>query len=214
MSASPSGATATALPASRLSLRLACQQRVVGACDSTWARRGNRRDETRPDLLLLDIALPDLSGLDVCREVRRRRGCLRCGPSVAVKRPTDGSSSTLPCTSSGAPCERNCKATAGLPSQAPRGVGSRSPFRRETSSSCLRSGMRSARPRVAAQLALLVVESTDVGTPNQLFSSSAAHRVLPGEESAEGRGHQPGRAPERPARRAFPVTRTSAPAGG
>lgn len=33
---------------------------------------------------------------------------------------------------------------------------------------------------------------------HQLLSSSAAHRVLPDEESAERRGHQPGRAPERP----------------
>lgn len=33
-------------------------------------------DERRPDLVLLDVGLPDLSGLDVCRELRRRPGYL------------------------------------------------------------------------------------------------------------------------------------------
>src|SRR4051812_23695947 len=28
--------------------------------------------ERRPDLVLLDVGLPDLSGYDVCREIRRR----------------------------------------------------------------------------------------------------------------------------------------------
>ena len=56
----------------------------------------NSLKKTPPDLLLLDLMLPKLSGLDICREIRRddslnrlpilmltargRRGGSRCGP--------------------------------------------------------------------------------------------------------------------------------------
>ncbi len=33
-------------------------------------------NERRPDLVLLDVGLPDLSGLDVCHEIRRLPGYL------------------------------------------------------------------------------------------------------------------------------------------
>ena len=51
----------------------------------------------RPDLVLLDIGLPDGSGLDVCRELRssssRRAGRRRTGSSGSSSAPTTTSSS-------------------------------------------------------------------------------------------------------------------------
>ena len=32
-------------------------------------------DETDPDILLLDLMLPKMSGIDVCRNIRTRRPC-------------------------------------------------------------------------------------------------------------------------------------------
>jgi two-component system, OmpR family, alkaline phosphatase synthesis response regulator PhoP len=60
-------------PAVRLSLRLTCQKEgfeVAEAADGLGAFSEFARD--RPDLVLLDLMLPGLSGLDVCRELRQR----------------------------------------------------------------------------------------------------------------------------------------------
>jgi two-component system response regulator DevR len=44
---------------------------VVGAC-GTAAEAVRRIPDTRPDVVLLDVRLPDGSGIEVCREVRSR----------------------------------------------------------------------------------------------------------------------------------------------
>ena len=43
--------------------------RVVAACDGTTARE--LAAELEPELIFLDVNLPDLSGLEVCRRLRR-----------------------------------------------------------------------------------------------------------------------------------------------
>ena len=43
---------------------------------TTGADALQRVDERPPDLVLLDVGLPDVSGLDVCAEIRRRPGYL------------------------------------------------------------------------------------------------------------------------------------------
>jgi DNA-binding response OmpR family regulator len=45
--------------------------------------------EQPPDLLLLDIGLPDLSGLEVCREIRRRPGYLPIVMLTGLDSPAD-----------------------------------------------------------------------------------------------------------------------------
>jgi two-component system, OmpR family, response regulator RegX3 len=44
---------------------------VVVAADGAEARAAVRRD--RPDLVLLDVMLPDISGIELCREIRAER---------------------------------------------------------------------------------------------------------------------------------------------
>ncbi|HEU5315481.1 MAG TPA: response regulator transcription factor [Chloroflexota bacterium] len=60
-------------PALRLVTRLACEGagfRVREAATGADALR--LTDERRPDLVLLDLMLPDMDGFDVCRALRRR----------------------------------------------------------------------------------------------------------------------------------------------
>ena len=60
-------------PAVRLSLRLTCQKEgfeVAEVADGSAALAAFTRG--RPDLVLLDLMLPGLSGFDVCRELRHR----------------------------------------------------------------------------------------------------------------------------------------------
>ena len=60
-------------PAVRLSLRLLCQREGFAVVE---AESGSQAlalfEEARPDLVVLDLMLPGLDGLDVCRHVRRR----------------------------------------------------------------------------------------------------------------------------------------------
>ena len=57
-----------------------------GAHPGTEAIRG--ADALRPDLLLLDISLPDVSGLDVLHELRHGRGL--CVDVIAITLPPSG----------------------------------------------------------------------------------------------------------------------------
>ena len=50
---------------------------VVGEA-TTAAQALGRIDATQPDVVLLDVRLPDGSGIDVCREVRSRYPAIRC----------------------------------------------------------------------------------------------------------------------------------------
>lgn len=59
-------------PSIRLGLRAACQREGFGTFEAGTgeeALASVRRD--LPDLVLLDLMLPDTNGLDVCREIRR-----------------------------------------------------------------------------------------------------------------------------------------------
>ena len=58
-------------PAIRLLLRLTLEEagyRVIEAADGAAALQATRQQ--RPDLVLLDVALPGLSGIEVCRRLR------------------------------------------------------------------------------------------------------------------------------------------------
>ena len=79
MSAAPGGAEKPDIllvedePALRLVTRMACENagfRVREAATGADALR--LTDTQRPDLVLLDLMLPDMDGFDVCRELRRR----------------------------------------------------------------------------------------------------------------------------------------------
>jgi len=50
---------------------------VVGEA-STAAQAVGRIDATHPDVVLLDVRLPDGSGIDICRDVRSRYPDIRC----------------------------------------------------------------------------------------------------------------------------------------
>jgi len=50
---------------------------VVGEA-STVAQAWGRIVATRPDIVLIDVGLPDGSGIDLCREVRRRYADVQC----------------------------------------------------------------------------------------------------------------------------------------
>jgi len=50
---------------------------VVGEA-TTAAQALGRIDATQPDVVLLDVRLPDGSGIDVCRDVRSRYPAIRC----------------------------------------------------------------------------------------------------------------------------------------
>ena len=56
----------------RKSVRLACEKEGYLVQESeTGADALQRIDSFRPDIVLLDLMLPDISGFDVCRDIRR-----------------------------------------------------------------------------------------------------------------------------------------------
>jgi DNA-binding response OmpR family regulator len=60
-------------PAVRLSLRLMCQREGFAVVEATSGPQGLALfEEARPDLVLLDLMLPGMDGLEVCRALRRR----------------------------------------------------------------------------------------------------------------------------------------------
>src|SRR6266542_75573 len=60
-------------PAVRLSLRLACQKEGFEVVESASGQEALEEvARQRPDLILLDLMLPGMSGFDVCRSVQRR----------------------------------------------------------------------------------------------------------------------------------------------
>jgi DNA-binding response OmpR family regulator len=56
----------------RKAIRMACEKEGYEVVEAENGTEGLRLSETsRPDLMLLDLMLPDISGFDVCREVRK-----------------------------------------------------------------------------------------------------------------------------------------------
>jgi DNA-binding response OmpR family regulator len=59
------------------------------ACAATGAEALAEVEDRRPDLVLLDVGLPDISGLDVCRAIRRKPGHLPVIMLTALDTPED-----------------------------------------------------------------------------------------------------------------------------
>ena len=56
----------------RKAIRLACEKEGYEVIEAENGNEGLRQSEAgRPDLILLDLMLPDVSGFDVCREIRK-----------------------------------------------------------------------------------------------------------------------------------------------
>jgi len=56
----------------RKAIRMACEKEGYEVVEAENGMEGLRLTETaKPDLLLLDLMLPDVSGFDVCREIRK-----------------------------------------------------------------------------------------------------------------------------------------------
>jgi DNA-binding response OmpR family regulator len=56
----------------RKAIRMACEKDGYEVVEAATGAEGLRLvEEAKPDLLLLDLMLPDISGFDVCREVRQ-----------------------------------------------------------------------------------------------------------------------------------------------
>jgi len=65
-------------PAVRLSLRLLCQREGLVVVEATDGHQALALlDDASPDLVVLDLMLPGLGGLEVCRAIRRRQGTAR-----------------------------------------------------------------------------------------------------------------------------------------
>ncbi|HEY3227441.1 MAG TPA: response regulator [Planctomycetota bacterium] len=64
-------------------LERALEDRYDVATAATALEAATRLPEFRPDLVLLDVRLPDVSGLEVCRHFRGRRGSSR-RPAIVV----------------------------------------------------------------------------------------------------------------------------------
>jgi two-component system response regulator RegX3 len=60
-------------PAVRLSLRLMCQKEGVEVLEAPTGPQALASLEGTPDLVLLDLMLPGMDGLEVCRRMRRER---------------------------------------------------------------------------------------------------------------------------------------------
>ena len=57
----------------RKAIRMACEKEGYEVIEAENGTEGLRQVEVgRPDLVLLDLMLPDISGFDVCREVRKQ----------------------------------------------------------------------------------------------------------------------------------------------
>jgi len=56
----------------RKAIRMACEKEGYEVVEAANGAEGLRMTEVdRPDLILLDLMLPDISGFDVCREIRK-----------------------------------------------------------------------------------------------------------------------------------------------
>ncbi|MEA2646939.1 MAG: two-component system, OmpR family, alkaline phosphatase synthesis response regulator PhoP [Chloroflexota bacterium] len=56
----------------RKAIRMACEKEGYDVIEADSGTEGLRQvDSGRPDLILLDLMLPDISGFDVCREIRK-----------------------------------------------------------------------------------------------------------------------------------------------
>ena len=56
----------------RKAIRMACEKEGYEVVEAENGTEGLRLSESsKPDLILLDLMLPDISGFDVCREVRK-----------------------------------------------------------------------------------------------------------------------------------------------
>jgi DNA-binding response OmpR family regulator len=59
-------------PVIRKAIRMACEKEGYEVVEAENGAEGLRLSDTaKPDLILLDLMLPDVSGFDVCREIRK-----------------------------------------------------------------------------------------------------------------------------------------------